>query len=311
VFNYIKKIIQNIYSEGKTTFGTVESPPHHANMDTKPLSPEDLKQVLLLKPKEKEPKQLIVSARQSVGMERDHNEDSIFSLTVNLGNNTGSTLFGFYIVADGMGGHLHGEIASATAVRSMSNHVIKELYNPLFGEKPSIPNESIAEILKKGVISAHESILEKTSGGGTTLTSIFILKSQMVITHVGDSRVYKVDNNGTMEILTRDHSLVNRLVELGQITTKEAAVHPQRNVLYRALGQGEPFEPDIITSPLPETGYLLICSDGLWGVVPKDKIGKTISDMNNPFNASKKLVELANAAGGPDNISVILIKLSN
>jgi len=105
-----------------------------------------------------------------------------------------------------------------------------------------------------------------------------------------------------------DHSLVRRLIELGQLTEEEAAVHPQRNVLYRALGQTEPFEPEINTMVLPHPGYLLICSDGLWGVVPEAEIFRIVMNAENPSLACHRLVEAANAAGGPDNISVVLLQ---
>ena len=98
-------------------------------------------------------------------------------------------------------------------------------------------------------------------------------------------------------------------MELGQITTDEAAVHPQRNVLYRALGQGEPFEPDVKTIQLPDSGYLLLCSDGLWGVVPDEEIYRLIMDACSTEEACQSLIEAANQAGGPDNITAILVRL--
>jgi protein phosphatase len=101
--------------------------------------------------------------------------------------------------------------------------------------------------------------------------------------------------------------LVRRLVELGQITEDEAKVHPNRNVLYRALGQSEPFKPDIHTHPLPQPGYMMICSDGLWGVVPDIEIFRIVNSAKNLSMACHDLVEAANAGGGPDNISVILV----
>jgi protein phosphatase len=136
-----------------------------------------------------------------------------------------------------------------------------------------------------------------------------ILGNQLTLAHVGDSRAYLVGKNGGMEALTRDHSLVKRLVELGQITVDEAAVHPQRNVLYRALGQGEPFDPDVSSIRLPETGYLLLCSDGLWSVVTEENMHRIIMDALGMEMACQMLVDAANAAGGPDNISAILIRL--
>jgi protein phosphatase len=111
-----------------------------------------------------------------------------------------------------------------------------------------------------------------------------------------------------MQVITQDHSLVHRLVELGQISEQEALVHPQRNVLYRALGQSEPFRPDILTHPMPRPGFLLMCSDGLWGVLSEKEMFQIITSARNPAIACKNLVDAANAAGGPDNISVILVQ---
>ena len=112
-----------------------------------------------------------------------------------------------------------------------------------------------------------------------------------------------------MNVLTRNHSLVMRMIELGQLTEEEAAVHPQRNVLYRALGQGEPFLPDVTTFPIPKSHYFLICSDGLWGVVPEEEISQIILSAPNPQVACQLLVNAANDHGGPDNITAILVQL--
>ena len=256
-----------------------------------------------------EPKQLIAACAQSIGKQREHNEDALFSLTTTLANNASNVPFGLYVVADGMGGHQHGEVASEIATRAMAECVIRNLYSPLFSVKPKPPTDSLQEILTSGVNAAHDAILESVTGGGTTLTTVLVLGKQMIIAHVGDSRVYVVDMHGTMRPLTRDHSLVKRLEELGQLTPEEAAIHPQRNVLYRALGQGEPFEPEIITTPIPQPGYLLICSDGLWGVVPNEELGKIIISANTPHQACQEMVDAANDAGGPDNITAILVRL--
>jgi serine/threonine protein phosphatase PrpC len=253
--------------------------------------------------------QLAASSSQSVGLQRDHNEDALFCLTTTLASNDTNLPFGLYIVADGMGGHQHGEIASDTAIRAMAEHVIRKLFLPIFSASPHPPEESLQETLQNGVRAAHSSILKNVSGGGTTLTTVLILGNQMAIAHVGDSRIYSVDPEGTMQPLTRDHSLVRRLEELGQLTPEEAAIHPQRNVLYRALGQGEPFEPEIITAPIPHAGYLLICSDGLWGVVPDEDMSRMILTASSLQNACHDMVMAANAAGGPDNITAILVRL--
>jgi serine/threonine protein phosphatase PrpC len=140
------------------------------------------------------------------------------------------------------------------------------------------------------------------------LTTALIVGNQLLIAHVGDSRAYVIYPDGRLQTITRDHSLVKRLEELGQITSSEAASHPQRNVLYRALGQGEPFEPDVTNFPLPLDSYLLLCSDGLWGVVPEKELLEIILSGASPQQACQAMVEAANQAGGPDNISVILIR---
>jgi serine/threonine protein phosphatase PrpC len=157
--------------------------------------------------------------------------------------------------------------------------------------------------------SAHKTIMKEAPGSGTTITAMLIFDQQMTIAHAGDSRAYLITPGGRLQPLTRDHSLVMRMIELGQLTEEEAAVHPQRNVLYRALGQGDQFMADISTSPLPKAGHILICSDGLWGVVSEEKIVSTVNQISDPQKACQKLVDDANAAGGPDNISAVLIKL--
>ena len=256
-----------------------------------------------------EPPQLLAACAQSVGMQREHNEDALFALTTSLTSDHSNLPFGFYIVADGMGGHQHGEIASGIAIRSMASYIVSKLFVPLLSVKQVTPEESLQEIMQTGVQEAHRSITKQVPGGGTTLTAALILGEQITIAHVGDSRAYLIDDQGKLEALTRDHSLVKRLVELGQLSIEEAAVHPQRNVLYRALGQGEPFDPDIKTMRLPESGSLLICSDGLWGVVPEEEISRLVNADTPPEQICQALVDSANAAGGPDNITAILVRL--
>ncbi len=256
-----------------------------------------------------EPSQLLACCAQSVGKQRDHNEDAMFCLTTTLSSD-GSTLpIGIYIVADGMGGHQHGEVASEIATRTMAEHIIRKIFINLVGNQSRPPEESLQEIMKKGVLVAHENILKTVSGGGTTLTTVTIIGNQMTIAHVGDSRIYTIGLNGRTKPLTRDHSLVKRLEELGQLTPEEAAVDPRRNVLYHALGQGTPLEPEIISAPLPQSGYLLVCSDGLWGVISQIRIGEIIKSADTLPKACQDLVDAANEAGGPDNITAILVRL--
>jgi protein phosphatase len=255
-----------------------------------------------------DPPQLLTVCAQSVGMQREHNEDALFTLTANLACDHRSLPFGLYIVADGMGGHLYGEIASEIAVRTMASSILGKISPSLLTYEASSPSETILEIVSSAAQEAHRAIVKEAPGGGTTLTTVLILDEQLTIIHVGDSRAYLITEE-SIHPLTRDHSLVRRLVELGQITEDEVVTHPQRNVLYRALGQGEPFEPDITTLPVPVAGFLLLCSDGLWGVIPEADIQRIVMSTPHLDQACQQLVDAANAAGGPDNISAILVRL--
>ncbi|OGN76227.1 MAG: hypothetical protein A2X25_08345 [Chloroflexi bacterium GWB2_49_20] len=255
-----------------------------------------------------EPSQLVVGCGQSVGKQRDHNEDSLFTFTITLGNGINSQPFGLYIIADGMGGHQYGEVASNVAIRTVASYLIRK-FHPIIADASVTLDEPLQEIMQNAVKEAQHAVMKAAPGSGTTLTAVLILGQQMTIAHIGDSRAYSVQPDGRVSILTRDHSLVRRLEELGQITSDEAAIHPQRNVLYRALGQGEFLEADIFTAPVPQPGYLFLCSDGLWGVVSDAEIFRHISEAKNIQSACQNLVAAANAAGGPDNISVVLVQL--
>jgi len=253
--------------------------------------------------------QFVVGCSQSVGKQRKHNEDALFTLSTTLASYGEYLPFGLFIVADGMGGHKHGEMASNLAVRCTASQVIQKILMSLLALQPTAPSESIQEILEISVHEAHQTIMKKAPESGSTLTVILILDKLMSIAHVGDSRAYIVSPEGTMQVLTHDHSLVMRMMELGQLTVEEASAHPQRNVLYRAMGYGEAFTPDISTSPLPETGYILLCSDGLWGVVPQEEISQLIIESPDMQIACQRLIDAANTAGGPDNISAILVRI--
>lgn len=253
--------------------------------------------------------QFTVGCAQSTGRQRDHNEDSLFTFTSNLSNHSGLLSFGLYVVADGMGGHKHGEVASSLAVKTIAQHVLTQVFTPYLEYQPVYPEESIQEILQAGVQKAHQAITKFATGGGTTLTAVLMVNQQMTVAHIGDSRCYSISPQGAMNLITRDHSLVMRMIELGQLTKEEAAVHPQRNVLYRALGQSEALSADIQTHPLLASGLILVCSDGLWGVVPEPKIIEIVSASSNPQQACERLVSAANQAGGPDNITAILVQI--
>jgi PPM family protein phosphatase len=311
----VKKFLQKLFNPTQTD----ETIPSRGEVVTAPLTPEHLE--IVDRPTQPtaplrsmqnthiEPLQLIVGSGQSTGRQRDVNQDTIFTFSSSLGSNNSHVPFGLFIVADGMGGHQQGDVASEMAVRVVVDRIIRDLYIPLINPNQQTPAKSLQEVMLTGVMEAHSTILKKAPDSGTTLTAALILGRQMTIAHVGDSRAYLIDQNGQLNPLTRDHSLVRRLEEMGQITPAEAAVHPQRNVLYRALGQGEPFEPEILSHRLPNIAQILICSDGLWGVVPDDQMASLISSKASPHEICQELVDMANEAGGPDNISVILVRM--
>ena len=168
--------------------------------------------------------QINVGYGLSVGKQRTHNEDAFFTLTTMFSFNETQLPFGLYVVADGMGGHKNGEIASELAIRTIVGYILTEIYTPMMSLNPQPSELSFKEIFHSGIEKANTEILKKSYGGGTTVTAVLIVGEQMTIAHVGDSRVYSVDKEGNLEALTRDHSLVRRLQELGQITPEEATI---------------------------------------------------------------------------------------
>jgi protein phosphatase len=256
-----------------------------------------------------EVQQLAAAVGQSVGKQRQHNEDSLLAITSAISGNTGNVPFGLYIVADGMGGHQFGEVASNTAVRNIAGHVLRKFHPYLFNIPTQPIQQSIQEVLEEAVDEAHRLVQRDAPGSGTTLTAALVLGEQVTIAHVGDSRAYAIQADGRIEPITRDHSLVKRLEELGHLNEQEVANFPHRNVLIRALGQGDTLEADVLTIPFPKPGYLMLCSDGLWGVINDQEIYRAVTEAPTLQRACQNLVSAANAAGGPDNISVVLAQL--
>ena len=285
------------------------SPPTVETATTAPLTEEQVQTILEGQNFRYDLQQLVAASGQSVGKQRELNEDSLLALTYTLAGNSGSLPFGLYIVADGMGGHQYGEVASNAAVRVVASNIMRKFQNYLFNLKPAQPDESLQEIMQTAVKEAQKAIQHEAPSSGTTLTAALVLGQQVTIAHVGDSRAYHIHPDGRIEVITRDHSLVKRLEELGHISPDEAENYPHRNVLYRALGQGEILEPDIFTVTFPQTGYLMLCSDGLWGVVSDQDLYRMIKDAPSLQRACQNLVEAANAAGGPDNISVVIAQM--
>ena len=277
--------------------------------NTAPLTDQQLQAIVGNQNPRFDMQQLIAAGGQSVGKQRELNEDSLLAITSTMAGNSGNLPFGLYIIADGMGGHQFGEVASNAAIRTVAGYVLRKFHSYLFQIKTDTMDESFQEIMLAAVSEAQRAIQREAPGSGTTLTAALVLGQQITVAHVGDSRAYFVYPDGRIEAITRDHSLVKRLEELGHISPEEAENYPHRNVLYRALGQGEILEPDIFTVAFPQPASLLICSDGLWGVVSEQDLVRSINEAPNLQRACQNLVTAANTAGGPDNISVVLVQL--
>lgn len=243
-----------------------------------------------------------------VGMMRTNNQDSVYSFVATGRSAEQRPDFGLFIVADGMGGHHDGEKASALAARIMAAYVTNHIYMPILNGDHDADRVPITEAMIAAVQKSNAEVIIKVPDGGTTLTAVSIIGDLAYVAHVGDSRIYLITKDG-IEQVTRDHSLVQRLIELDQLTREEANVHPQKNVLYRALGQSENLEVDALTRRLPPNARLMLCSDGLWNMVSEQEIIDIVMKHTNPQEACDKLVALANMHGGPDNITAILLQV--
>jgi serine/threonine protein phosphatase PrpC len=244
------------------------------------------------------------------GMVRDHNEDGLFVFVSEQESAESVPPFGLFVLADGMGGHKSGELASAMASRTVAAHLLSQVYLSLLqGEERVSTQPSLTEVLAEAITAANRAVNLSLPGSGTTLTCGMILGSRLFIGHVGDSRAYLRSAEGEIRLLTNDHSMVNKLVEIGQLTKEEAAVHPQRNMLYRAVGQGAALDVDVVSYSLHSYDQIFLCSDGLWGLLSDEEIWDVILSAPDPTQACARLTEAANAAGGNDNITAILVEV--
>jgi protein phosphatase len=260
-----------------------------------------------IEPATKSGKHAIYGMSSDIGMVRTNNQDSLFALFCTSMSVETQPDFGLFVVADGMGGHHDGERASAIAVRTIAKYVVENFVQNLF-VGPDADRPIISEVLSEAVQKANEAVSGEIPEGGTTVTAAALIGDLVYIAHVGDSRAYLITSDG-IEQITRDHSLVQRLIELDQLTPEEAAAHPQRNVLYRAIGQSENLEVDAITHRLPAGARLILCCDGLWNMVSPSNIQQIVQAARSPQEACDQLIAVANERGGPDNITVILIQM--
>lgn len=250
------------------------------------------------------PPGLHVGKLSDVGRERERNEDSYYTLESLVQHEYGQERFGLFIVADGMGGHQKGEIASSLSARITANSILENVYLPYLTNSQGANNLPINEALKQAVETANTTVQEEVPDGGTTLTVALVMGNNAYIAHVGDSRAY-VFNQGEIKQITEDHSLARRLEETGQATAEEV-MHVQ-NVLYKAIGQGGAVEVDTYIQHLPAGALLLLCSDGLWGLVNNEQIKEILASAPTPQKACENLVAMANENGGRDNITAIVV----
>jgi serine/threonine protein phosphatase PrpC len=242
-----------------------------------------------------------------VGAVRSHNEDAAFVMTAARAGDDAAPVFGFFGLADGMGGHQAGEVASAVAVRTAAHHIVSRVYLPaLVSDQRDGGDPTLTDVLVEAVNAANRAVTTEAPGGGTTLTCALVVGERAYIAHVGDSRAYIV-GNGDLEQVTHDHSLVDRLIELGELDPAEAMDHPQRNVLYRAIGQSTSLEVDTHVRTIPPGCQLLLCSDGLWSEVSDTGILDVISAAPSLQAACEDLIAAASEAGGHDNSTVVLV----
>jgi len=251
---------------------------------------------------------LVFGQATDIGRVRANNQDAVYSFFATGRSTDNLPDFGLFIVADGMGGHSAGEVASDMTVRTVSTEVLTNLYFPQLDARGLSTEQPLTEILADAIQQANLQIMAQVPDGGTTASACVVIGDRAYIAHVGDSRIY-LFHHGKLDQLTRDHSLVQRLIELDQISTEEAAGHPQKNVLYRALGKHEAIEVDTLTRRLPPGASLLLCSDGLWNEVSDEEMMEVMSRHRNPQEACQKLIALANSRGGIDNVTAILLHL--
>lgn len=274
---------------------------------------------------------LIAAALTDRGMQRENNEDRVWAQVYNPSE--GETV-GLFIVCDGVGGHLGGECASHWAIETVKRNLadyfcpkdpratVKLSDAPPTNPVPTGPVTqksgvtSLLDNVGKAIQEANNVVLEyarqkpaQAGDAGTTITLAFVQGNRVVIANAGDSRTYLLRNRSLIQI-TEDHSLVANLVSIGQIQPDQVYTHPQRNVIYRSLGQKSPVEIDTYVETIIPGDYLLLCSDGLWEMVPRNSvIIELIESASGPVEACQNLVQAANESGGEDNIGIVVVKV--
>jgi protein phosphatase len=248
-----------------------------------------------------------VGRRTHLGKKREINEDSLLCISLSRVQQGLSQPVGFFAVADGMGGHSRGEIASSISIQTILENAATELI-----ALHKYSKDEYASWLKQTIQAANQAVFaarqQADSDMGSTLVCALLVGNQAYLAHLGDSRVYLLREKSIMQLST-DHSLVQQMVSNGEISHDEARNHPQRNVILRCLGEKQEVEVEVYSQDLVPGDKLLLCSDGLTGMVDDRKIQVVTQEAISPQLACDYLVETANMAGGTDNISVIIVEV--
>lgn len=246
---------------------------------------------------------LVMTGRSDTGMVREHNEDCFLIMPEN----------GFAILADGMGGHLAGEVASAMAIDQVAQHLMGA-FNPghTFGKPEALPESAIlTDAIKAANRTIHEASINRPeqAGMGTTIVAVTFRNQRLTVAHVGDSRLYRF-RQGMLSQVTEDHSMVQELLRRGLISQEEARTSANRNLVTRALGVDPFVEVEIREQEIEPGDIYLLCSDGLNDVLTDEEIGAMLSASEDLESLSRTMIAEVNARGGPDNVSIVLVRTS-
>jgi PPM family protein phosphatase len=241
------------------------------------------------------------------GTARAENEDALFCMQSMLATGSEMIPFGLFVIADGLGGHADGQLASAITARIVAAELIRSVHVSLLEERAQDSDSMpISESFFQAIDTANHFIRLRTKGGGSTVIAVVVLANTAYVAHVGDSRAYIIDGSSVTQI-THDHSPIGRLMDMNQLSESEAMSHPQRHYLYKALGQGSAPEPDFFTQALSPGSRLVLCTDGLWTVVPREDLANLVRAAATPQLACNELLKMAIARGSDDNVSMILL----
>ena len=252
--------------------------------------------------------QLVVGQATHPGQNYDHNEDSVLVQATTQICNDRPKVTAVLAVADGMGGHHAGDIASRLAINGLLADIMPDLPHFSMSANTLTPTQ-LTDRFKQAVAAANTAVYthqqQTQTDSGTTITAVFIHQNKAIIANAGDSRTY-LFRNGQLKQITEDHSVVYLLVKKKQITPEEIYTHPDKNQIYRNLGDKQKQEIDTFFLHLKPNDRLILCSDGLWEMVRDEGLAQTVSQIPEAQSACHELIKYANAAGGEDNISVII-----